>query len=118
MYRQQDGMYRQQDGMYRQKDGMYRQQDGMYRQKDGMYRQQDGMYRQQDGMYRQQNGMYKVKKRSISHKVSPLLTLTNQNFIQEEIKSRLQSDNACYHSVQNVLCSSLVYQSINTDLVQ
>ena len=28
-------------------------------------------------------------------------TLTNQNSIQEEIKSRLKSGNACYHSVQN-----------------
>jgi hypothetical protein len=29
-------------------------------------------------------------------------TVTNQNFIQEEIKRRLNSDNACYHSVQNL----------------
>jgi len=29
--------------------------------------------------------------------------LTNQNYIQEEIKSRLRSGNACYHSVQNLL---------------
>jgi hypothetical protein len=28
-------------------------------------------------------------------------TVTNQNFIQKEIKSRLKSGNACYHSVQN-----------------
>ena len=28
-------------------------------------------------------------------------TLTNQNSIPEEIKSRLRSGNACYHSVQN-----------------
>ena len=28
--------------------------------------------------------------------------LTNQNYIQEEIKNRLKSDNACYHSVQNL----------------
>jgi len=27
-------------------------------------------------------------------------TLTNQNFIQEEIKSILKSENACYHLVQ------------------
>jgi len=26
-------------------------------------------------------------------------TLTNQNSIQEEIKSRMKSGNACYHSV-------------------
>ena len=28
-------------------------------------------------------------------------TLTNQNVIQEEIKSRLRAGNACYYSVQN-----------------
>jgi len=30
-------------------------------------------------------------------------TLTNQNSIHEEIKSRLKSQNACYHSVQNLV---------------
>ena len=35
-------------------------------------------------------------------------TLTNQNSIQEEIKSRLKSGNACYHSVQNLLSSWLL----------
>ena len=30
-------------------------------------------------------------------------TLTNQNSIAEEIKSRLTSGNACYHSVQNLV---------------
>jgi len=35
-------------------------------------------------------------------------TVTNQNSIQEEIKSRLKSGNACYHSVQNRLSSSLL----------
>jgi hypothetical protein len=29
------------------------------------------------------------------------MTVTNQNLIHEEIKSRLDSGNACYHSVQN-----------------
>jgi len=29
-------------------------------------------------------------------------TITNQNSIHDEIKSRLQSGNACYHSVQNL----------------
>ena len=38
----------------------------------------------------------------------PVTTLTNQNWIQEEIKSRLKSGNACYHSVQNLLPSSLL----------
>jgi hypothetical protein len=31
--------------------------------------------------------------------------LTNQNDIHDEIKSRLSSGNACYHSVQNILSS-------------
>jgi len=34
--------------------------------------------------------------------------LKNQNSIQKEIKGRLNSGNACYHSVQNVLSSSLL----------
>jgi hypothetical protein len=35
-------------------------------------------------------------------------TLTDQNCMQEEIKSRLNSGNACYHSAQNVLSSRLL----------
>jgi len=35
-------------------------------------------------------------------------TLTNQNSIAEEIKSRLKSGNACCHSVQNLLSSRLL----------
>jgi hypothetical protein len=35
-------------------------------------------------------------------------TVTNQNLIQEEIKRRLISDNACYHSVLNLLSSCLL----------
>jgi len=35
-------------------------------------------------------------------------TLIYQNSIQEEIKSRSKSGNACYHSVQNLLSSSLI----------
>ena len=35
-------------------------------------------------------------------------TLTNLNSIQEEIKSRLKSGNACCYSVQNLLSSSLL----------
>jgi hypothetical protein len=38
-------------------------------------------------------------------------TLTDQNSVQEEIKSRLMLQNACYHSVQNLLSSRLL--SIN-----
>ena len=38
-------------------------------------------------------------------------TLTNQNSIQKEIKSRLKLGNACYHSVQN-LCLPVFYPKI------
>ena len=34
-------------------------------------------------------------------------TLRNRNFIAEEIKRRLRSGNACYHSVQKLLSSRL-----------
>jgi len=40
-------------------------------------------------------------------------TLTNQNSIQEEIKSRLKSGNACYHLVQNLLSFCLLSKNIN-----
>jgi hypothetical protein len=36
------------------------------------------------------------------------MTVTNQNLIQEEIKRRLNSGNACYHSVQSFLSSRLL----------
>jgi len=39
-------------------------------------------------------------------------TLTNQNSIQEEIKNRLKSGNACWHSVWNLLSSSLLSENI------
>ena len=39
-------------------------------------------------------------------------TLTNQNSIQEEIKRRLKSGNACYYSVQNLLSSSLASKNL------
>jgi hypothetical protein len=40
-------------------------------------------------------------------------TVTNQNLIQEEIKRRLNSGNACCHSVQNILYSRLLSKNIN-----
>jgi hypothetical protein len=40
------------------------------------------------------------------------ITLTNQNSIQEEIKSTMKSGNACYHLVQNLLSSSLLSKNI------
>ena len=38
--------------------------------------------------------------------------LTKQNSIQEEIKNRVKSRNACYHSVKNLLSSSFLYKNI------
>jgi len=43
-------------------------------------------------------------------------TLTNQNTIQEEIKSRLKLGNACYHSVQNLLSSRLLSKNLKTKI--
>ena len=43
-------------------------------------------------------------------------TLTNQNYIQEEIKGRLKSGNACYHSVQNLLSSSLLSKNLKSTI--
>jgi hypothetical protein len=39
-------------------------------------------------------------------------TVTNQSCVREEIKRRLKSGNACYHSVQNLLSSSLIFGNI------
>jgi hypothetical protein len=39
-------------------------------------------------------------------------TLTNQNSIHEEMKSRLKSRNACYHSVQILLLYSLLSKNV------
>ena len=39
-------------------------------------------------------------------------TITDQNSIQEEIKSRLKLGNACYHSVQNLLSSRLLSKKL------
>jgi hypothetical protein len=38
--------------------------------------------------------------------------VTNQNLIQEEIKMRLNSGKACYHSVQNLLSSRLLSKNV------
>jgi hypothetical protein len=39
-------------------------------------------------------------------------TLTDQNCIQEEIRSRLNLGNACYHAVQNLLSSHLLSRNV------
>ena len=39
-------------------------------------------------------------------------TLTNQNSVQEEIKSRLKLGNACYYPARNLLSSSLLFKKL------
>jgi hypothetical protein len=43
-------------------------------------------------------------------------TLTDQNCMQEEIKSRLNSGNACYHSVQSLLSSRTLYRNVKVKI--
>jgi hypothetical protein len=43
-------------------------------------------------------------------------TLTDQNCIQDEIKSRLNSGNACYHSVQSLLSSRLLSRNVEVKI--
>jgi hypothetical protein len=43
-------------------------------------------------------------------------TLTDQNCMHEEIKSRLNSGNACYHSVQSLLSSRLLYRNLKVKI--
>ena len=40
-------------------------------------------------------------------------TLTSQNWMHAEIKSRLMSGNACCHSVQNFLSSGMLSTNVN-----
>jgi hypothetical protein len=43
-------------------------------------------------------------------------TVTNKNCIHEEIKSRLNSGNTCYHYDQRLQCSSLLSKSLKTKI--
>jgi hypothetical protein len=45
-----------------------------------------------------------------------VMRVTNQNLIQEEIERRLNSGNACYHSVQNLLSSHLLSKNVKIRL--
>jgi len=45
-------------------------------------------------------------------------TLTDQNSIKEEFKSRLKSGNACYHSVQNGLSYNFTVQKYKDEDIQ
>jgi hypothetical protein len=62
-----------------------------------------------------QNREIKIGNRSFEN-VSQIKYLgtavTNQNLIQEGIKRRLNSGNACYHSVQNLLSSRLLSENV------
>jgi hypothetical protein len=40
-------------------------------------------------------------------------TVSNKNYIQEEIRNRLKSGNACYYSVQTLLPSCLLSKNIS-----
>jgi hypothetical protein len=43
-------------------------------------------------------------------------TWTNQNDKHDEIKSRLNSGNVCYHSIQNLLSSCLISKNLQIKL--
>jgi hypothetical protein len=43
-------------------------------------------------------------------------TLTDQNCVQKEIKSRLNSGNHCYHSVQSLLFSRLLSRNVKVKI--
>jgi hypothetical protein len=45
---------------------------------------------------------------------SSQVALRNQNSIQEEVKTKLKSGNACYYSVQNLLSSRLLSKDLKT----
>ena len=47
------------------------------------------------------------------HRMAFNFAMKNQYFIQAEIESRLKPGNVCYHSVQNLLSSSLLSKNIN-----
>jgi len=42
--------------------------------------------------------------------------LIDQNSYREEIKSRSKSGNACYHSVQHLLSSSLLFKNLKLEI--
>jgi hypothetical protein len=46
------------------------------------------------------------------------MILTNQNMIQEDIKRKLNSGNACYHSVQNLLSPYLLSKIVKIRIIK
>jgi len=64
-------------------------------------------------IYTRNASKYKKSLRNILEYIKYLGTnLKNQNSIAEEIKSKLRSGNACYHSVQNLLSSRLLTKNL------
>jgi hypothetical protein len=45
-------------------------------------------------------------------------TLTNKNDIHDEMKSRLNSRNACYYSVQNLLSSHIISKNLKIKIYE
>jgi hypothetical protein len=45
-------------------------------------------------------------------------TLTDQNCIHEEIRSRLNSGNTCYHVVQNLISSRLLSTNVKIKIYE
>jgi hypothetical protein len=43
-------------------------------------------------------------------------TVTNQNCIHEEIKSKVTMGNACYHSLQSLLSSRLLFKNLKSKI--
>jgi hypothetical protein len=43
-------------------------------------------------------------------------TLTGKNYMHEEVKSRLNSINTCYHSVQSLLSSCLLSRNVKVKI--
>jgi hypothetical protein len=43
-------------------------------------------------------------------------TVTNWNHIYKEINSRLLWGNACYHPIQNLLCSHVLYKAVKIEI--
>jgi hypothetical protein len=44
-------------------------------------------------------------------------TVTNQNYNYEEIKIRLNSGNACYHSFRGLLCSHILSRNLKINKI-
>jgi hypothetical protein len=71
-------------------------------------------------MSRDQNGNVEIGNKSFESakrfKYLEKNPLTTQNPIYEEIQSRLKSREPCYHSVQNLLSSSLLPKSVKINI--